>query len=71
MILRFLIDKNDNLPDYIALKNVVILLTCAIKEDAKFHPQKLWKKHCIFNKHLKKVDKELMSDACQTKKKKK
>ena len=58
MILRFLIDKNDNLPDHIALKNVVILIT-------------FWKKHCIINKHLKKVDKELMSDACQTKKKKK
>ena len=41
MILRFLIDRNDNLPDYIALKNVVILITCDIKEDAKFHPQKL------------------------------
>ena len=41
MILRFLIDRNDNLPDYVALKNVVILITCALKEDAKFHPQKL------------------------------
>ena len=32
-------DTNDKLPDYITLKNVVILITCVIKDDAKFCPQ--------------------------------
>ena len=35
---KILIDKDDELPDDITLKNVVILLTCVIK-DGKFYPQ--------------------------------
>ena len=35
-----LTDTDDKLPDYITLKNVVILITtCVIKNDAKFYPQ--------------------------------
>ena len=48
-----LTDTDDKLPDYITLKNVVILITtCVIKNDAKFYPQ-------ILNNHLK------MMDTCQ------
>ena len=36
---KILIDTNDKLPGYITLKNVVILITCAIKDDNKFYSQ--------------------------------
>ena len=32
-----MIDKDDKLPDYITLKDVVILITCIIKDDHKFY----------------------------------
>ena len=35
---KILFDTDDKSPDYIILKNVVILITCAIKDDAKFYP---------------------------------
>ena len=40
-IVKFHFDVNidDKLPDYIALKSVVILIICDIKDDAKFYPQ--------------------------------
>lgn len=34
---KILIDKDDKLPDYITLKDVVILITCIIKDDHKFY----------------------------------
>ena len=36
---KILIDTNDKLPDYITLRNVVILMTCIIEDDDKFYPQ--------------------------------
>ena len=35
-----MIDTDDKLPDYITFKNFVILMTCAIKDDGKFYPQR-------------------------------
>ena len=34
---KILIDKDDKLSDYITSKNVVILITCVIRDDAKFY----------------------------------
>ena len=34
---KILIDKDDKLPDYITSKNVVILIACVIRDDAKFY----------------------------------
>ena len=34
---KILIDSYDKLPDDITLKNVVILMTCVIKNDNKFY----------------------------------
>ena len=36
---KILIDTDEKLPDDISLKNVVILMTCVIKDDSKFYPQ--------------------------------
>ena len=36
---KILIDIDDKLPDDITLKNVVVLMTCVIKEGNKFYPQ--------------------------------
>ena len=36
---KILIDKDDKLPDYITSKNVVISITCVIRDDAKFYLQ--------------------------------
>ena len=36
---KILIDTDDQLPDDITFKNVVILMTCVIKDDGKFYPQ--------------------------------
>ena len=47
MILRFLIDTDDKLPDNITLENVIISMTCIIKNDIKLHPQ--------LNKNVKKI----------------
>ena len=32
-------NTDDKLPDYITLKNVMILITCVIKDGTKFYPQ--------------------------------
>ena len=34
-----LINTDDKFPDYITLKNVVILITCVIQDNVNFHPQ--------------------------------
>ena len=34
---KILIETDDKLPDDITLKNVAILITCAIKDDDKFY----------------------------------
>ena len=36
---RLLIDTNENLPNDITLKILVILMTCVIKNDDKLYPQ--------------------------------
>ena len=36
---KTLIETNDILPDVITLKNIVILITCIIKNNDKFHPE--------------------------------
>ena len=36
---NILIEADDKLPDDITLKNVIILITCAIKDGDKFYPQ--------------------------------
>ena len=40
---EFLIEADDKLPDNITLKNVVILMTCVIRDDGKFYPKLLLK----------------------------
>ena len=37
--IKFLSDTDDKLPDDITLKNVVMLITCAIKDGDKSYPQ--------------------------------
>ena len=39
---NILFDMDEKLPDYITLKNVVILITCIIKDDGTFYPQIFW-----------------------------
>lgn len=41
---KMLIVIDNKLPDDVALKNVVILMTCVIKENDKFYT-KIFKKH--------------------------
>ena len=36
---KILIDTDDKFPDDVSLKNLVILITCAIKDDGKFYSQ--------------------------------
>ena len=36
---KILTDTDDQLPDDITFENVVILMTCVIKDDGKFYPQ--------------------------------
>ena len=36
---KILIATDDKLSDYITLKNVVVLVTCIIKDDGKFYPK--------------------------------
>ena len=45
---KILIDRDNKLPDYITLKNVVILITCVIKDNAKFYPQ-IFLKEALYN----------------------
>ena len=47
-----MIDTGEKLPDYITLKNILILVTCLNKNNGKFYPQ-IMNKHNA--KHLKKV----------------
>ena len=48
-----MIDADDKFPDGITLKNVVILMTCVIKDDGKFYKQ-VFLEECLFNKYVKK-----------------
>ena len=36
---KILIDRDEKFQDYINLENIVILITCIIKNDSKFYPQ--------------------------------
>ena len=36
---KILIDTGEKLPDYITLKNILILVTCLNKNNGKFYPQ--------------------------------
>ena len=36
---KILIDTDDKSPNYIALKNAVILITCVIKDDSEFYSE--------------------------------
>ena len=36
---KILVDRDEKFQDYINLKNIVILITCIIKNDSKFYPQ--------------------------------
>ena len=45
---KILIDSNDKLPDYDTLKNVVILVTCVINDDAKCYP-KIFLEEALYN----------------------
>ena len=36
---NILIETDDKLPDDITLKNVIVLITCALKDGGKFYPQ--------------------------------
>ena len=36
---KILVDMYDKLTDYITFTNVVMLITCVIKDDAKFYPE--------------------------------
>ena len=46
---KILIHTDDILPDYITLKNVVILTICIIKDDGKFYPQ-IFLEEALYNK---------------------
>ena len=48
---KILIDTDDKLQGYIALKNVVILITCIIKDDDKFYPQ-IFLEKTLYNEDL-------------------
>ena len=37
---KILINTDDKLPDDFTLKNVVVLMTCIVKYDDKFYPNK-------------------------------
>ena len=44
---NILINTNDKLPGYLTLKNVVILTTCAIKDNVNFYPHVLSNRRSI------------------------
>ena len=46
---KILIDTDYKLPHYITLKNVVILITCVIKDDGKFYPR-IFLEEALYNK---------------------
>ena len=50
---KIFIDTGDKFPDYITLKNVVILITFIIKDHGKFYPQ-IFLEEALYNKVLKK-----------------
>ena len=66
-----MIDAVDKLADYVILKNIVILIICVIKDDAKFYPQ-IFLEETLYNekaqrKTLKKDKRKIIaySVACQ------
>ena len=44
-------DADFKLPDYITLKNVVILVTWVIKYDAKFYPE-IFSEEALYNEEM-------------------
>ena len=48
-------DADFKLPDYITLKNVVILVTWVIKYDAKFYPE-IFLEEALYNEEMLKKD---------------
>ena len=46
---KIFVDRYDKLTDYITLTNVVILITCVIKDNAKFYP-KIYLEKALYNK---------------------
>ena len=60
---KILIDADDKLPNDITLRNVLILITCIIKDDNKFISNYSQKKHCLLNKYGIQQDVEII--ACQ------
>ena len=60
-------DTDHKFPDCVTLKIVMVLVTCAIKDDAKFYPQNIFRRSIMntnsakyFLKGLKKISKELI-----------
>ena len=43
-------DVDRKFPDYITLKNVVILIRCAIKDNAKLYPQ-IFLEEALYNEY--------------------
>ena len=60
---KILIDADDKLPNDITLRNVLILITCIIKDDNKYIRNYSQKKHCLLNKYGIQQDAETV--ACQ------
>ena len=48
---KILINTDDKIPDQTTVKNIVILITCVIIDNAKFYLQIFQKKHCIMSKN--------------------
>ena len=48
---KTLIETNDILPDVITLKNIVILITCILKNNDKFHPELFLEEESQMNKY--------------------
>ena len=46
---KVLTETDDKLPDDITFKNDVILMTCVIKDDDRFHPQLFLEEEWIMN----------------------
>ena len=58
---KILIDTDDKLPDYITFKNVVILITYVIKDDAKFYTQ-IFLEEALYNEKALKKDRCMSED---------
>ena len=62
---KILINRDDKLPDDITFKNVVILMTCVIKDGNTFYPQlhldhALYDEYTLHKAYKKDISKELM-----------